>query len=65
MTKLILTAATFAALIASPAFAQARDNHQFSAPSARAVHDSAGHVIGADPDPRVRQQLRFDPSQGD
>ena len=29
------------------------------------VYDQHGNYIGSDPDPRVRDQLRRDPSQGD
>jgi hypothetical protein len=32
-------------------------------PNSRAVYGSHGYV-GSDPDPRVRDQLRHDPSQG-
>jgi len=30
----------------------------------RSVHSTRGRYIGSDPDPRVRDQLRRDPSQG-
>jgi hypothetical protein len=29
------------------------------------VYDQRGNYVGSDPDPRVRDQLRRDPSQGD
>ena len=29
------------------------------------VYDTSGHYVGRDPDPRVRDQLRRDPRQGD
>jgi hypothetical protein len=42
-----------------------RSREQRSIQPRNDVYDQHGSYIGSDPDPRVRDQLRRDPSQGD
>jgi hypothetical protein len=65
MKKLIMIVALGASVIASPAFAQTATQgwpvHR--AHSANAQNDVYvdGRYVGSDPDPAVREMLRFDP----
>ena len=40
------------------------DLYGYASPYPYSVYDVRGRYIGSDPDPRVRDQLRRDPSQG-
>jgi hypothetical protein len=61
--KAFAAAAALAAVVASPAFAQAPRHFHLAAQSAALPWDAVvedGKVIGQDPDPNVRLELRRD-----
>ena len=62
-TKIVLTALGLATLVATPAFAQ-KPTHRDTGPHASAAESvpvvADGYVIGADPDPLVRLEMRRD-----
>ena len=80
MTRTVITVLALTAALAAPSFAQSRELPRkpdlsgygsFGTNGPRTIHRSPysvystrGNYIGADPDPRVRDQLRRDPSQG-
>jgi hypothetical protein len=54
----------FSAYAAAP-YGNVRQAQRPAARGSYSVYDINGHLIGADPDPAVRNQLARDPSQGD
>jgi hypothetical protein len=62
--KILLSAVALAALVAAPAVAKSH-TQQHTAPALAYSHGTviqAGKVLGADPDPQVRTELRRDGS---
>jgi hypothetical protein len=63
--KVLLSAAALIALVAAPAVAKSRTQqlHTVLAPAYRSTTViEAGQLLGADPDPRIRFELRRDGS---
>ena len=60
--KVALSAVALAAFVAAPAVAKSRTQHHNTLASAYSNNTVVqnGHVLGADPDPSVRAELRRD-----
>jgi hypothetical protein len=80
MMRTLITAAAVTAALTAPSFAQTRTQVAPHRPDlsgygsygtygpetrSRNVYSDRGVYVGRDPDPRIRQQLRRDPTQGD
>jgi hypothetical protein len=62
--KVILSAVALAALVAAPAVAKSRTQHHTAPAPAYgySTFNLPGQVLGTDPDPRIRSELRRDGS---